>query len=280
MRNAGIAMIALDLDGTLLNERKDLSARNRAALEAASAAGIEIVPSTGRFYRGIPDVIRALPFIRRAITINGAHVVDLQTEETVYSAEIPRDDAVAFLEYLDSLPVIYDCYVDGWGYITAQMQDNAEDYIDYAPSLQMVRTLRSPVPELKTFLRSQEKGVQKLQLFTRDIPLRDSLIPVLTEKYPELSITSSLPNNIEINCAGADKGRALLALAEHLGIAREQTMAFGDGTNDLSMLLAAGCSVAMGNAHPSVKAAADIVTTDNDSDGVALVIEKLLRGEL
>ena len=57
-------------------------------------------------------------------------------------------------------------------------------------------------------------------------------------------------------------------------------MAFGDGTNDLSTLLAAGCSVAMGNAHPSVKAAADIVTTDNDSDGVALVIEKLLRGEL
>ena len=277
MRNAGIALIALDLDGTLLNERKELSSRNRAALEAASAAGIEIVPSTGRFYRGIPQVIRELPFIRRAITVNGAHVVDLQSEETVYSAEIPRDDAVAFMEYLDSLPVIYDCYVDGWGYITAQMQEHAEVYIDYAPSLQMVRTLRSPVPELKAFLRGQEKGVQKMQLFTRDIPFRDSLIPVLTKNYPELSITSSLPNNIEINCAGADKGRALLALADHLGISQQQTMAFGDGTNDLSMLLAAGCSVAMGNAHPSVKAAADLVTADNDSDGVALVIERLLR---
>ncbi len=276
MKNNGVALIALDLDGTLLNERKELSPRNRAALEAAYASGIEIVPSTGRFYRGIPEVVRALPFIRRAITINGAHVVDLKTEETVYSAEIPRDDAVAFMVYLDSLPVIYDCYVDGWGYITAQMQESAEDYIDYAPSLQMVRTLRSPVPELKAFLKGQEKGVQKMQLFTRDIPFRDSLIPVLAANYPELSITSSLPNNIEINCAGADKGRALLALAEYLGIPRERTMAFGDGTNDLSMLAAAGCGVAMGNAHPSVKAAADRITADNDSDGVALVIEQLL----
>lgn len=276
---ADIRLIALDLDGTLLNEKKELSPRSRAALEAAAGAGIEIIPSTGRFYRGIPEVIRSLPFVRGAITVNGAHVIDLRSGETVYSAEIPRDDAVAFFEYLDTLPVIYDCYVDGWGYITADMQERAPDYIDYAPSLHMVRTLRSPVPELKAFLCGQEKGVQKMQLFTRDVPLRDRLIPLLTGKYPSFVITSSLPNNIEINGTGADKGRALLALAEHLGIAREQTMAFGDGTNDMSMILAAGFGVAMGNAHPAVKAAADFVTADNNSDGVAVVIEKLLRGE-
>ena len=280
MKHTDIGLIALDLDGTLLNEKKELSARSRAALEAAAAAGIEIVPSTGRFYRGIPEVVRSLPFIRRAITINGAHVVDIRSGETVYSAEIPRDDAIAFLEYLDTLPVIYDCYVNGWGYVTGRMQDHAEDYIDYPPSIQMMRTLRSPVPELKAFLRAQEMGVQKMQLFTRDVSFRDSLIPLLAEKYPELAVTYSLPNNIEFNASGADKGRALLALAEYLGIPREKTMAFGDGTNDLSMLTAAGCGVAMGNAHPSVKAAAKLVTADNDSDGVALVIEKLLHDEL
>ena len=273
----GVRLIALDLDGTLLNSAKELSPRNRAALERAAEAGIEIVPSTGRFYRGIPDVVSSLPFVRCAITINGAHVVDLRGGETVYSAEIPRDDAISLLRFLDTLPVIYDCYLDGWGYITQNMRDRAEDYIDYPPSLEMLRRLRSPVPELKRFLLSQDRGVQKLQLFTRDIPFRDRLVEELAERYPGLVFTVSLPNNIEINCAGADKGKALLELAKHLGISPAQTMAFGDGTNDLTMLRAAGCGVAMGNAHPSVKAAADRVTSDCDADGVAAVIEELFN---
>ena len=274
---AEIKLIALDLDGTLLTGNKRLSPRNRAALEAAAAAGIEIVPSTGRFYRGIPEAVRALPFVRNAITINGAHVVNLRSGETIYSAEIPRDDAASLLEYLDTLPVIYDCYVDGWGYITGAMQDRAEEYIDYAPSLQMVRELRSPVPELKAFLRAQDRGVQKLQLFTRDRPFRDGLLGALAERWPDMVFTVSLPNNIEINCAAADKGKALLALAEYLGIREEQTMAFGDGTNDLAMIRAAGCGVAMENAAPEVKAAAERVTGSCDDDGVAQVIEELLR---
>jgi len=269
------ALIALDLDGTLLNDKKELTDRSRAALEAAAAAGAEIVPATGRFYRGIPEVVRQLPFVRYAITVNGAQVVDARREETVYAAEIPLPDAVAFLEYLDTLPVIYDCYVDGWGYMTASMQESAPAYIDYAPSLRMVRELRTPVPELKAFLRSQTKNVQKMQLFTRDIPLRDRLVGVLAERFPELVFTVSLPNNIEINCRAADKGKALLALAEHLGIPREQTMAFGDGTNDLAMIRAAGCGVAMANGHDEVKAAADLIADSCDEDGVARILETL-----
>ena len=71
-------IIALDLDGTLLNSRKQLSSRNLYALEAAAEDGWEIVPTTGRFYRGMPDFIRELPFVNYAITINGAEVVDLR----------------------------------------------------------------------------------------------------------------------------------------------------------------------------------------------------------
>ena len=276
MPHKDIRLIALDLDGTLLNSAKGLSPRNRAALYRAAEAGIEIVPSTGRFYRGIPEAVRELPFVRYAITINGAHVVDLRNGGTIYSAEIPKDEAIACIRHLDTLPVIYDCYLDGWGYITEAMRERAEDYIDYPPSLDMLRRLRSPVPELKEFLDTQGKGVQKIQLFTRDIPFRDSLVKTLPRRFPELVFTVSLPNNIEINCACADKGRALLELARHLGVGQDQTMAFGDGTNDLTMLRAAGCGVAMGNAHPAVRAAADRVTADCDSDGVAQVVEELL----
>ncbi|MBR1659427.1 MAG: HAD hydrolase family protein, partial [Oscillospiraceae bacterium] len=82
-------LIALDLDGTLLNSAKELTPRNRAALEAAAAAGIEIVPSTGRFYLGIPEAVRALPFVRYAITINGAQVWDIRGERSLYASDVP-----------------------------------------------------------------------------------------------------------------------------------------------------------------------------------------------
>ena len=271
-----VKLIALDLDGTLLNSDKALTPRSRAALEAAADAGVLIVPATGRFYKGMPAVIRELPFVRYVITINGAQVFDVRSGESIYSAEIPTDEAIAFYEYLDTLPVIYDCYVDGWGYMTASMQEQAGEYISNFHSLQMVRELRSPVPELKMWLREGGRRPQKMQLFTKnDVPYRDELLQTLTEKYPQFAISTSLPNNIEINSRDADKGRALLGLAEKLGLSREQTMAFGDGLNDLTMIKAAGVGVAMANGHHDVKAAADRTTLSCDEDGVALVIEEL-----
>ena len=274
-----ISLIALDLDGTLLNSEKALTPRNRSALERAAAAGVEIVPATGRFYRGIPEAVRALPFVRYAITINGAEVRDLAAGEALYSSSIPLDRALALMAGLDALPVIYDCYQDGWGWITEGMQRRAEDYVDYPPSLDMLRRLRTAVPELKAWLRERGRDVQKIQLFTRDRSLRDRELELLRRSWPDLAVTASLPNNIEINSAGANKGDALLALARHLGLPRESTMAFGDGLNDLTMLRAAGLGVAMGNAHPELKAAADRITLDCDSDGVAAAVEALLDAE-
>jgi len=120
-----VKLIALDLDGTLLNSDKALTARTRAALESAAERGVRIVPATGRFYRGMPEAVRALPFVRYAITMNGAQVLDAETGETICSAEISTEEALAFYEHLDTLPVICDCYIDGWGYMTASMQERA-----------------------------------------------------------------------------------------------------------------------------------------------------------
>ena len=277
MLNYDIRVIALDLDGTLLDSRKRLSDRNRAALQQAADSGIEIVPATGRFYKGMPDVIRELPFVRYVITINGAQVFDTVTGEPIYSADIPAEDAIEFFEALDELPVIYDCYQDGWGYMTGSMQEKAEEYISNVHSLKMVRELRSPVPELKAFLRKQGRPVQKMQLFTRDIPLRDRLVEELAERFPQYAVTTSLPNNIEFNSLDADKGKAIHALASHLHLDISQIMAFGDGLNDTPMIREAGIGVAMENGHELTKAAADLIAPDCDSDGVAVIIEELLQ---
>lgn len=115
-------LIALDLDGTLLNSKKELTARTAAALEAAAARGIQIVPTTGRFFDGMPQIIRDLPYLRYAITINGAQVQDLMRGDIIYRGEIPLAQAVEIMTHLDTMPVIYDCYMDNWGWMTCSLQ--------------------------------------------------------------------------------------------------------------------------------------------------------------
>ena len=274
MRN--IRLIALDLDGTLLNADKQLSEADAAALARAAEAGIEIVPATGRFYRGMPKLIRNLPYVRYVISINGADVYDAVRQKTVCSSGIPWERAVKVMEYLDTLPVIYDCYQDGWGWMTQAFYDKADQFAAHIHSLEMIRNLRTPVPELKACLKERARDVQKIQIFFRDMEKRAEALRALPEEFPDLVVTTSIVNNIEINSRDATKGVALQKLAVYLGIPIAQTMAFGDDRNDITMLEEAGIGVAMGNAGEEVKRAADYVTDDCNNSGVAHAIQRFL----
>lgn len=269
-----IKIIALDLDGTLLDSNKRLSAVNFAALQKAADAGIEIVPTTGRFFGGMPDFIRQLPFVRYAITVNGAEVADLKTGNVIYKAEIPWKQSVQIMEFLDGYPVIYDCYLNNEAWMTSSMKQRIDEAVQDQHYRKMLHELRQPVPELKAFLAERGQDVQKIQLFTSDAELRLKLMRQLPDRFDGLCVSSSIDANVEINQTHANKGEALLALAAHLDAAREETIAFGDGLNDLSMLREAGIGVAMSNAAEEVKNTADWVTLSCDDDGVAYGIEK------
>ena len=276
--NRDIKIISLDLDGTLLDSRKRLSEGNRAALEEAAAKGVAIVPTTGRFFGMMPQAVRDLPFVRYAITINGAQVYDRQTDVAIVREEIPLGMALDIMRLLDGYDVIYDCYRSNWGWMTASLQDKAESYATDPHYVKMVREFRNPVPDLKSHLESTaaEGDVQKVMLFARNAPGSDSvtraIAEAVSERFPAIKATSSTWNNLELNIATAHKGNALRRFAEHLGCTLDNCMALGDGTNDLSMIEAAGLGVAMSNAHPQVLAAADHVTLSNDEDGVAKAI--------
>ena len=269
-----IKLIALDLDGTLLNSRKELTPACRDALDRAAAAGIEIVPTTGRFFDGMPEVIRSLPYLRYAITINGAQVYDIRRDTVVYRAELPAGQAVDILRALDPFSLIYDCYQDNWGWMSRDMWEHCGDFVPDEHYYKMVHDLRTPVDDLKQFLAERGRGVQKLQLFTWDMPLRERLLRELEGQFEGIAVSTSVQNNIEINHADANKGAALLRLAEYLGIDQSETAAFGDGLNDLSMIKAAGAGVAMENAHPDIKACANFLTDSCDADGVAVGIDR------
>lgn len=268
-----VRLLAFDLDGTLLNSNKELTPRTRAALLAAAQAGVELVPTTGRFYDAMPQAVRTLP-LRYAITMNGAQVYDIAAARTVQRAELSAQRAVELMEYLDDFPVIYDCYLGSWGWMTRTMQQRAADYVANEHALQMIQTLRTGVDELKAFVRERGCGVQKVQLFTRDDALRSTLLQALPARFAGLCVSSSMPFNIEINDAHANKGEAVAALAAQLGIAPQAVMALGDGLNDVSLLQAAGFGVAMANACAPLLAVADAVSASCDDEGAALAIER------
>ncbi|MBR0368654.1 MAG: Cof-type HAD-IIB family hydrolase [Clostridia bacterium] len=274
MTDKHIKLLALDLDGTLLTTDKRLTARARDALQRASAAGVWIVPATGRIFMGLPEAIRALPFLRYAITCNGACVVDAAAEGVLYRAELDVPRALEIMSWLDSQPVIYDCTVDSHSWMSAAMYDVLEAYAPDPALVGYMRSVRTPVPDLKAFVRENARGVQKLQAFCRDVATQRRLLA--QAPFPGLEVATSVTRNVEITREDATKGAALRALAAHLGLKRDEVMAVGDGLNDVSMLRAAGVGVAMENAVAAVRAAADVITAGNDADGVAAAIEMLI----
>ncbi len=274
-----VKLIAFDLDGTLFDDRKRLPQENIAALRAADDAGILLVPATGRILQGLPDQLLQLGLFRYFIFANGASVYDLDTETQLFSACIPPELAVRICEHMDTLPVLYDCYRGEWGYMTQWMYEAAPDFFALEPEiLKLVRRLRKPVPELKENIREVDVPLEKLQMYFRPEQMaeRERQLLELPRLFPEIAATSSLKNNIEINSIKAGKGRALLELCAQLGIAPEDTVAFGDGLNDADMLEAAGYGAAMENAADAVKQKADAVIENNNDAGVGKEIFRLL----
>jgi len=267
-----IKIIALDLDGTLLNSKKELSPGNFAALQRAAAAGIEVVPTTGRFFDAMPKQIRDLPFVNYAITINGAQVYDIHKDKAVATAEMPWEQAVEIMTFLDPLPVLYDCYMNNEAFMSERYFPLIDDLAPNEHYRKMLHELRQPVEELKDLLKQRKQGVQKIQFFTKDQALRQEMLDTLEQRFENLAVSSSVENNVEINNCHAQKGNAIAQLAAYLGCTIENCMACGDGLNDISMIREAGLGVVMENGHPSVKALADYIAPDCDSDGVAEAI--------
>ena len=272
-----IRLITLDLDGTLLNSKKELSPENAAALQWAADQGIEIVPTTGRFYGGMPEVIRNLPYLHYAITINGAQVYDVRNDVGIANAEIPVERAVELMGWLDQFPVIYDCFMDNWGWMTRSLQEKADEFAPNEHYAKMLKELRTPVDELKAFLTERGHDIQKSQFFAKEMDLRAKLMEEIPQRFPGLIVSSAVVNNVEINDQNAHKGNAIRQLAQHLGLDMSQVLAFGDGSNDITMLQEAGIGVCMENGLDSVKAVADYITDSCDEDGVAKAIYRFCK---
>ena len=272
-----IKLIATDLDGTFVDDQKQLIPENVQAFAECAAQGIQIVPTTGRTIVGVQDEIKNLPGVQYVITSNGATVVDLKNNTFISKCLMKPQTVLKIMELAQNSEddIMYDAYVDGIGYTKQAFWDNLLHYVPNPAILDLVRKTRKPVPDSIEYIKSLNVDIEKINLFFVTEEARVRMRKVLAE-IPEVIVSSSLPNNLEINAVGADKGGALLRLAEILGICREETMAFGDGENDISMLRMAGFGVAMENAEDHIKAVADHITVTNNEAGVAVALRKFV----
>lgn len=272
-----VKLIAIDLDGTLLDSRKQVSQRNLDVLERARQQGVLIVPVTGRPAQGLPQAVLDLPGLRYAVTSNGATIRDLVEDRFLLEKHLTPACSLEILARCAEVPMIREVFREGVGYLTQADWDTLMDRHREDPAmLEYVLGTRRVLPgSLEDFLREDDRPVEEL-FFLTDSPQEKTALRQRLSALPDVSFADPFPNDLEVLAGGIDKGLGFLHLLEHLGIDPAETLALGDGGSDLPLLKAAGIGVAMGNALPFVQKEADWVTATCDEDGVALAIEKFV----
>lgn len=268
-----IRLIALDLDGTVFNDQKEITPRTLAAIQAALQKGVAVLPATGRTVTGVPTQFTGIPGVRYALTSNGASVVDLQTHEKLVNLPFEASLAERAYDVVAPFGGILSIFIDGQSYTT---RANAQTSLEMVPAnlRKYFRTSRIEVEDMHRTLQDHKDEIEKFSMMYATEEIRDRAWQAVMQACPEVEITSSLERNMELNAPGVSKGPGLMALAKRLGLTREEVMAVGDSGNDRTMVEMAGLGVAMENATEEIKAVADVITADNNHDGVALAIEK------
>ena len=263
-------LIAMDLDGTLLNDQKIITEKTKAALMAAQEKGIRLALASARPSPGLfreRDALCMQNFNGILMSYNGGRIVDAESGKVLFETSMGLQETKQVLHQLENLPVtpilddgvrFYVTSKDGYkvdyecrnNNMVCTEVENLADFLSFAP----IKILMSVQPEELAQVQAQIAAF-----------LPDSLTVVQTAAF-----------YLEVIPKVINKGQGIRDICSVLGLDPAEVVSFGDAENDIPMLRSAGMGVAMGNAQDAVKAAADMVTLSNNDDGIAAVLEKLL----
>lgn len=261
-------IIALDMDGTLLNSQKQITPRTKEAITKARQQGIRVVLATGRPLEGIVNQLKELNIQSNddyVLFYNGSIVQNVGTGEVIHQDIITGKDAKDIYHIAQKLGVNTHAFSQKLGLITPKNSryTEVEATINGIGITEMdFDTLEDDHPIIKSMIIDEP---EKLSAAIAQLP---------AEFHERFTIVQSSPYFLEFLNPNSNKGVGLKAIADHLNIPASEVISMGDAGNDLHMLHYAGLGVAMGNAMEETKAAADVITLSNDEDGVAVAIEK------
>ncbi len=267
-------LLVLDVDGTLLNNAKEITKRTLSALLKIQQMGVRVVLASGRPSYGLMKVAKTLELGNYGgfiLSYNGCQIINAQNGEILFERRInpemlpylekkARKNGFALFTYHDNLILTND--------------SENEHVLDEAGLNDLV------VIEEEEFSTAIDFAPCKCMLVSDD----EAALVALEEHWKKrlsgvLDVFRSEPYFLEVVPCSVDKANTLGALLEHLGVKREEVMAIGDGTCDVAMLQLAGMGIAMGQAPDSVKVCADYITASNEEDGVAAAVEKMILSE-
>ncbi|WP_406453582.1 Cof-type HAD-IIB family hydrolase [Streptomyces sp. NBC_00876] len=259
------ALVATDLDGTLLRRDDTVSPRSRAALALAAAAGARHLVATGRAVAGARELFARLDYRGLAVCGQGAQLYDAGAGRMVHAVTLDRELADAALGKIEAQVGRVFAAVDQAG-------------ADGRTLIEPGYLLPNPaMPAHRTRYRDELWAAPVIKVLIRHPELDDdALAAAAGAAVGDLAtVALSGPHTVELQPYGVDKGTGVALACEHLGVDPAAGIAFGDMPNDLPMFRRCGYGVAMANAHPDLLAAADEVTLPHEDDGVAVVLERV-----
>lgn len=263
-------LIALDMDGTLLNEKKEISKRTKDAIREARNRGVYIVLASGRPLEGLTKSLEELELISDddyVLSYNGCLVQNTKTRDIISEFTLKGSD----LEYLHDLSKNANVNIHSFSKDRGLMTPKHSKYTQVEAD---INDIKINVVDHSNI--DPEEVIIKIMMIDEPEVLDAGIKKLPSEIYEKYSVAKSTPYFLEFFNTGADKGQALKKLAEHLGIKQEEVIAMGDAMNDYQMIEYAGMGVAMGNATDKIKEISNHITDTNDNDGVAKAIEKFI----
>ncbi len=285
-----IKVIASDMDGTLLDVDHQLNHKTAETVRKACAAGIRFIIATGREYFGMMRALGGEELVCDYILNSGSEVRNSK-QEILFSKVMNPEDCRAANQVLEAYEIGYVLCSYDYDYFIGTEEEMEEAVVEHIHTFdhtlpietikdtEIYHRIRNSTIAVPSFdaLMEQEQRIRKIFVFSDDIDKLQMLKNELRQ-LPNLYISGSFYNNVEITDIDAQKGPVLKNYIESLGYTMDEVMVFGDSHNDLSMLaMDFGATVAMDNADPEVKAVCKYVTKSNGENGVAYAIEELLK---
>ena len=286
-------LIAIDIDGTLINSYGEITNENKNAVKKANEAGINVILASGRNYATIQNFSNDLNLNKYAICGNGSSIYDIKNNKVIYEKTLSKEKVLDIIKICEENSIYYNIYTES-SILTQKLnyntlvyynknlkkQDGKKTYINiienlykYVKESEIDKYLKITICDdsqviFKNILKTL-KNIKGIDVLDVEHMSRKIIKTGSTEIKVEYFYT-------EVTAENTDKWNAIKFLAKELGIENKEVLTIGDNINDKTMIENAGLGIAMGNSNPSIKEVADCVVNDNDSSGVAQAINKFV----
>lgn len=272
MKSKKISLIALDMDGTLLMSDKSIHPDTVRDIAFAAEQGLQMVYCSGRDIVELAPYTGALPQIRYGICASGSIVYDFHDKKNIFRRAVPQETVLEAIRLVGEKTGMIHFLGDGRSIACREQIEHMEEY-HMEIYKELYRRVATAVESMQEEALRHD-SIAKMNIYFRSEEDRDRAYDQL--KHLPLTFARAEKTSLEMTAPGVSKALGLEKLAQHLGIPMEETAGIGDADNDSAVLQAVGLSVAMGNAEDKIKEMCDMLTEDNDHNGVGRAIRQIV----